>query len=122
MTGSISYVQNSTPSVMPITEKIETRTYGDSTTHYPMPFMSPQTFWFYKEAYSMDMFKMIDLMAVIQTHVDQSISTTLFVDGGTVTDGQLAKMYIYAHKKGLKTLYYTRTKVSSQDECLSCTV
>jgi ribonucleoside-diphosphate reductase alpha chain len=121
-TGSISYVQNSTPSVMPITEKIETRTYGDSTTHYPMPFMSPQTFWFYKEAYSMDMFKMIDLMAVIQTHVDQSISTTLFVDGSTVTDGQLAKMYIYAHKKGLKTLYYTRTKVSSQDECLSCTV
>lgn len=120
-TGSISYVQGATPSVMPITEKIETRTYADSTTHYPMPFMSPQTFWFYKEAYQMDMFKVIDLMAVIQKHVDQSISTTLFVNDD-MTTGKLARLYIYAHKKGLKTLYYTRTKVSSQDDCLSCTV
>lgn len=121
-TGSISYVQNATPSVMPITEKIETRTYGDSTTHYPMPFMNPQTFWFYKEAYNMDMMKLIDLMAVIQKHVDQSISTTLFVDSTRVTDGDLARLYIYAHKKGLKTLYYTRTKVATLDECLSCSV
>ncbi|PEA25834.1 ribonucleotide-diphosphate reductase subunit alpha [Bacillus cereus] len=120
-TGSISYVQNATPSVMPITEKIETRKYGDSTTHYPMPFLDSRTWWFYKEAYQMDMFKLIDLMAVIQLHVDQSISTTLFVDDDT-TDGQLARAYIYAHKKGLKTLYYTRTKVSSQEDCLSCTV
>lgn len=120
-TGSISYVQNATPSVMPITEKIETRKYGDSTTHYPMPFLDSRTWWFYKEAYQMDMMKLIDLMAVIQLHVDQSISTTLFVDDST-TDGQLARHYIYAHKKRLKTLYYTRTKVSSQDECLSCTV
>ncbi|MDX5884936.1 class 1b ribonucleoside-diphosphate reductase subunit alpha [Bacillus cereus group sp. BfR-BA-00999] len=120
-TGSISYVQNATPSVMPITEKIETRKYGDSTTHYPMPFLNARTWWFYKEAYQMDMMKLIDLMAVIQLHVDQSISTTLFVDDDT-TDGQLARCYIYAHKKGLKTLYYTRTKVSSQEDCLSCTV
>ena len=120
-TGSISYVQNATPSVMPITEKIETRTYGDSTTHYPMPYMSPQTFWFYKEAYQMDMRKLIDLIAVIQLHIDQSISTTLYVDSDT-TDGDLASHYIYAHEKGIKTLYYTRTKVSSVDDCLSCTV
>ncbi len=121
-TGSISYVQNSTPSVMPITEKIETRTYGDSTTHYPMPMMNEKNFFFFKEAYDMDMFKLIDLMSVIQEHVDQSISTTLFVDGDKITDGDLARMYIYAHKRNLKTLYYTRTRLSSQDECLSCTV
>lgn len=121
-TGSISYVQNATPSVMPITEKIETRMYGDSTTHYPMPFMNKSNFWFYKEAYNMDMFKLIDLMAVIQKHVDQSISTTLFVDSSNTTDGDLARYYVYAHKKGLKTLYYTRTKVSTLDDCLSCSV
>lgn len=121
-TGSISYVQNATPSVMPITEKIETRTYGDSTTHYPMPYLNAQTWWFYKEAYNMDMFKLIDLIAVIQKHVDQSISTTLFVDGNNITTGKLARYIIYAHKKGLKTLYYVRTKVSNQAECASCTV
>lgn len=122
-TGSISYVQNSTPSVMPITEKIETRTYGDSTTHYPMPHMDEKNFFFFKEAYNMDMFKLIDLMSVIQEHIDQSISTTLFVDGDVVTDGDLARMYIYAHKRNLKTLYYTRTRASSTDDfCVSCTV
>ena len=121
-TGSISYVQNSSPSVMPITEKIETRTYGDSTTHYPMPHMDETNFFFFKEAYDMDMYNLIDMMAVIQEHVDQSISTTLFVDGDKITDGDLAQYYIYAHKRGLKTLYYTRTRASSNDECLSCTV
>ncbi|MGD2351957.1 class 1b ribonucleoside-diphosphate reductase subunit alpha [Bacillus subtilis] len=122
-TGSISYVQNATPSVMPITEKIETRTYGDSTTYYPMPEMDETNFFFFKEAYNMDMFNLIDLMSVIQEHVDQSISTTLFVDGDTITDGDLAQMYIYAHKRHLKTLYYTRTKASSTDDfCVSCTV
>jgi ribonucleoside-diphosphate reductase alpha chain len=121
-TGSISYVQNATQSVLPITDKIETRTYGDSTTHYPMPFLDAKSWWFYKDAYNMDMYKMIDLMAVIQRHVDQSISTTLFVNDDTTT-GELARLYIYAHKKGLKTLYYTRTKVTSTDElCVSCTV
>lgn len=121
-TGSISYVQNSTQGVMPITEKIETRKYGDSTTHYPMPFMDASNFFYFKEAYDMDMFKVIDLISVIQEHVDQSISTTLFVDGNTITDGDLARYYIYAHKRNLKTLYYTRTKTSSQEECLSCSV
>ncbi|MBK1611825.1 class 1b ribonucleoside-diphosphate reductase subunit alpha [Bacillus cereus] len=122
-TGSISYVQGATPSVMPITQRIEKRTYGNSTTIYPMPYLSNQTYWFLKEAYNMDMFKLIDLMAVIQRHVDQSISTTLFVDGEEITDGDLARYYIYAHKKGLKTLYYTRTKKASTDEfCMSCTV
>lgn len=120
-TGSISYVQNATASVMPITEKIETREYGDSTTHYPMPFLDKRTFWFYKEAYEMDMYKFIDLMAVIQRHVDQSISSTLFVSDETTT-GQMGRLFVYAHEKGLKTLYYTRTKVSSQDECTSCSV
>ncbi len=99
--GSISYIQNATPSIMPITEKIEQRTYVNSTIYYPMPFMSPKTFWLYKEAYNMDMFKLIDLIVIIQRHVDQSISTTLFVDGHTITTGDLARYYIYAHKKGL---------------------
>ncbi|BBP89595.1 hypothetical protein BsIDN1_32130 [Bacillus safensis] len=36
-TGSISYVQSATASVMPIMERIEERTYGNSKTYYPMP-------------------------------------------------------------------------------------
>jgi ribonucleoside-diphosphate reductase alpha chain len=120
-TGSISYVQSSTASIAPITQKIEERDYGDSKTIYPMPFLDDSTFFFYKEAYDMDMFKMIDLYATAQKHIDQGISCTLYVKDN-ITTRELSMIYIYAWMKGLKTLYYTRTKATNIDECLSCTV
>jgi ribonucleoside-diphosphate reductase alpha chain len=122
-TQSISYVQNATSSVMPITEQIEVRTYGDSTTIYPMPFLSNENLLYYQSAYRMDMFKVIDMVSTIQSHIDQGISTTLFVtDDKTTRD--IARYYIYAYKKGLKSLYYTRTKMvrEATDECLACSV
>lgn len=120
-TGSISYVQNSTASVMPIMEQIEQRTYGNSKTYYPMPGLSPQTWFLYKEAYNMSMFKVVDMIATIQRHVDQGISFTLFLKD-THTTRDLTRIDLYAHSKGIKTLYYARTKDTTQDDCLSCTV
>ena len=120
-TQSISYVQNSTSSVMPITEQIEVRTYGDSTTIYPMPFLTNENMLYYQSAYRIDMLDLIDMVAIIQGHIDQGISTTLFVtDDKTTRD--IARYYIYAHKKGLKSLYYTRTKMERNNECLVCSV
>ena len=122
-TQSISYVQNATSSVMPITEQIEVRIYGDSSTIYPMPFLTNENLIFYKSAYNTDMLKVIDVVAAVQDHVDQGISTTLFVtDDKTTRD--IARYYIYAYKKGLKSLYYTRTKMLRElnNECLSCSV
>lgn len=121
-TQSISYVQNATSSIMPITEPVEVRTYGDSTTIYPMPFLTNDNMLYYQSAYRMDMRKVIDLVATVQNHVDQGISTTLFVtDEKTTRD--IARHYIYAYKKGLKSLYYTRTKMTRDThECLVCSV
>ena len=121
-TQSISYVQNATSSIMPITEPVEVRTYGDSTTIYPMPFLTNDNMLYYQSAYRMDMRKVIDLVATVQNHVDQGISTTLFVtDEKTTRD--IAIHYIYAYKKGLKSLYYTRTKMTRDThECLVCSV
>ncbi|WP_143767737.1 class 1b ribonucleoside-diphosphate reductase subunit alpha [Paenibacillus odorifer] len=120
-TGSISYVQSSTASVMPIMERIEERTYGNSKTYYPMPYLSPETWFFYKEAYDMDMFKVVDMIATIQQHVDQGISFTLFLKD-THTTRDLNRIDLYAHHKGIKTLYYMRTKDTSRETCLSCSV
>ncbi|WP_245983302.1 class 1b ribonucleoside-diphosphate reductase subunit alpha [Ammoniphilus oxalaticus] len=120
-TGGISYVQSATASVMPIMERIEERTYGNSKTYYPMPGLTPQTWFLYKEAYDMDMFRVVDMVATIQRHVDQGISFTLFMkDSDTTRD--LTKIDLYAHHKGVKTLYYARTKDTGQEECLSCSV
>lgn len=120
-TQSISYVQNATSSVMPIVNQIESRTYANSTTYYPAPFLSKETFWYYKTAYDMNQFKIIDLIAEIQQHVDQGISTILYVNSD-ISTRELARYYIYAHKKGLKSLYYTRTRKLSVEECIACTV
>ena len=83
---------------MPITEQIEVRTYGDSTTIYPMPFLTNENMLYYQSAYRIDMLDLIDMVAIIQGHIDQGISTTLFVtDDKTTRD--IARYYIYAHKK-----------------------
>lgn len=65
--------------------------------------------------------KVIDLIAEIQPHVDQGISCILHVTNGTSTR-DLARYYIYAEKKGLKSLYYTRTSNSTIEECIACAV
>ncbi|MEB7065426.1 class 1b ribonucleoside-diphosphate reductase subunit alpha [Mammaliicoccus sciuri] len=120
-TQSISYVQNATSSVMPIVDQIERRTYGNAETFYPMPFLSPETMWYYKSAFNTDQMKLIDLIATIQEHVDQGISTILYVNS-EISTRELSRLYVYAHHKGLKSLYYTRNKLLSVEECTSCAI
>ncbi|WP_064616506.1 class 1b ribonucleoside-diphosphate reductase subunit alpha [Streptobacillus moniliformis] len=118
---STSYIMNATASVMPIVDKVEVREYGDSTTFYPMPYLNYDNFFYYKSAYDMDQKNILKLISVIQRHVDQGISTILFTKSNDTTR-DLSKLYILAHKLGLKSLYYTRTRKSTIEECLSCSV
>jgi ribonucleoside-diphosphate reductase alpha chain len=122
-TGSISYIQNATASVLPITELIETRTYDDLTTHYPAPYLKESYFTYLNDtAYDIPTVKLIDVIAEIQKHVDQGISLTLFVPS-TVTTRDLIKLYVYAWRKGLKSIYYLRTKLMNETEdCAGCVV
>lgn len=120
-TQSIGYVQNATASVLPVVDLVERRTYGNATTYYPMPYLNEENIFFYKSAYRMDMMKVLELIATIQPHIDQGISTTLYVDSETSTR-ELVRYYLYAHHLGLKSLYYTRTKNLSFEECTTCSV
>ena len=120
-TQSIGYVQNATASVLPIIDLVERRTYGNSTTYYPMPYLDEDNIFLYKSAYKMDMIKLLELIAEIQQHIDQGISTTLYVDSNTTTR-ELIRYYLYAHYLGLKSLYYTRTKNLSFEECTTCAI
>ena len=118
---STSYIMNSTASVMPIVDTIEVREYGDSKTFYPMPYLTNDNFFFYKSAYDMDQKNVLKLMSVIQRHVDQGISIILHTKSSDTTR-DISKLYIYAHKLGLKSLYYTRTRKATIEECISCSV
>lgn len=120
-TQSVSYIQSATSSIMPIVDPIEVREYGDSTTFYPMPFLTNDNIFYYKSAYDMDQKNVIKLVSVVQRHIDQGISTILHTNSNETTR-DIAKYYIYAHKMSLKSLYYTRTRKSTIETCLSCSV
>jgi ribonucleoside-diphosphate reductase alpha chain len=120
-TGSISYIRSSTASIAPCTEKVEIRDYADSRTIYPMPFLNNDNISLYKEAYEIDQYRMVDLYAAAQRHIDQGISMTLYVTDQWTTE-QLARLYIYAWMKGIKTVYYVRQRLQTIEECVSCSI
>jgi ribonucleoside-diphosphate reductase alpha chain len=123
--ASTGYLMNATPSVGPITKIIESRKYGKLHAIYPIPYLSPETLGYYVDAYEMDQKKYLDVIAALQKHVDQGISTTLYIKSGSTTK-ELVQNYMYAWRKGLKSLYYTRTKKQAAMEetygCESCMV
>ncbi|MDC9032048.1 class 1b ribonucleoside-diphosphate reductase subunit alpha [Columbia Basin potato purple top phytoplasma] len=116
--GSIGYIMSATPSLTPIKQLVEERTYGNSKTYFPVPGLADYAFM-YKTAYKMDKFKLIDVIATAQKHIDQGISFELCILSD-VTTRELQRYYLYAHHKGIKTLYYTRTQKLKVFECISC--
>lgn len=119
--GSISYIQNSTASILPVVDKIEERPQGKSKVYFPAPNLSPTNWFFYKEAYDFDQRKLVDMVSTIQKHVDQGISFTYFMKD-TDTTKDINRLQLYAFSKNVKTMYYMRTKRTKMEECLSCTV
>lgn len=120
-TGSISYIRSCTASISPVTERVEVRDYADSRTIYPMPFLTNDNQELYTEAYEVNPYELIDLYAAAQKHVDQGISMTLYVTDQWNTE-QLAKAYIYAWTKGIKTVYYVRQRLLTIEECVACQI
>ncbi len=118
--GSIAYVMSATPSITPIKQLVEERTYGNSKTYFPAPSLDTAEFM-YETAYDMDKYKIIDVIATAQKHVDQGISFELCINSD-ITTRELQRYYLYAHHQGIKTLYYTRTQKLKIEECVSCAV
>lgn len=120
-TGSISYIRSCTASIAPCTERVEVRDYADSRTIYPMPHLTNDNSHLYVEAYDVNPYDLIDLYAASQKHIDQGISMTLYVTDNWTTE-QLAKVYIYAWVKGIKSVYYVRQRLQSLEECVACQI
>ena len=124
-TGSISYVNNSTSSIHPIASKIEIRKEGSmGRVYYPAYGLTNENFQDVKTAYEMGYKPIIDMYAASTPFIDQGQSLTLFYkDGSTTRD--LNKAQIYAHKAGVKTIYYVRLQQPALegteiDSCVSC--
>ena len=124
-TGSISYLTNSTPGVQPATDVIETRKEGKTgRTYVPTFGVNKDNYQSITTAYNLDQQRVIDMYAAATPWVDQGISAVLFYPN-TATTRDVVKNYIYAHKQGLKTLYYMRVRQQALPgtevaECVSC--
>lgn len=124
-TGSISYINHSTSSIHPITAQIEIRKEGSTgRVYYPAFGMDETNREFYVDAYLIGPEKLVDVYAAATEHVDQGLSCTLFIKADATTR-DITKAHMYAWRKGLKTIYYTRVKQDALagtelDGCVSC--
>ena len=139
--GSISYINDTSASIHPITRLIEERQEKKiGKIYYPAPFLSNETMPYYTSAYDMDMRKVIDVYATAQKHIDQGMSLTLFMrsdipeglyEWKTNTTKQTTRdlniLRHYAFHKGVKSIYYVRTYTDDDEEigsnqCESCVI
>ncbi|WP_273729650.1 class 1b ribonucleoside-diphosphate reductase subunit alpha [Leuconostoc mesenteroides] len=141
-TGSISYVNDATASLLPIVNKIEERQESMiGKVYYPAPGLSNETMPYYVSAYDTDMRRVIDVYAAAQEHIDQGMALTLFMRStlpehlyewknnrtNKMTTRDLTILRNYAFNKGIKSLYYVRTftddnQESGVNECESCSI
>ncbi|NKC58931.1 class 1b ribonucleoside-diphosphate reductase subunit alpha [Vagococcus fluvialis] len=139
--GSISYINDTSASIHPITRLIEERQEKKiGKIYYPAPHLSNESMPYYTSAYDMDMRKVIDVYATAQKHVDQGMSMTLFMrsempeglyewkkDTNKQTTRDLNILRHYAFHKGIKSIYYVRTFTDDAEEigsnqCESCVI
>lgn len=138
--GSISYINDCSASIHPITQRIEERQEKKiGKIYYPANGLSTDTIPFYTSAYDMDMRKMIDVYAAATEHVDQGLSMTLFLRSelpmelyewkteSKQTTRDLSILRNYAFNKGIKSIYYVRTYTDDGEEvgsnqCESCVI
>lgn len=138
--GSISYINDCSASIHPITQRIEERQEKKiGKIYYPANGLSTDTIPFYTSAYDMDMRKVIDVYAAATEHVDQGLSLTLFLRSelpkeiyewkteNKLTTRDLSILRNYAFNKGIKSIYYIRTYTDDGEEvgsnqCESCVI
>lgn len=78
--GSISYINETSASIHPITQLVEQRQETKvGSIFYPAPYLNEDTLPYYISAYDIDQRKIIDTYAVAQKHIDQGMSLTLFM-------------------------------------------
>lgn len=143
-TGSISYCNEATASIHPITQRIEERTEGKrGKVYYPAPYLSDETLPYYQSAYDIDQRRIIDIYATAQVHVDQGLSMTLFLRSELPegmyewkvgsdnpikkTTRDLSILRNIAWKQDIKSVYYIRTYTDDGTEigvnyCEGCSI
>ena len=123
-TASISIIAGTTPLHEPVFAYKWTEDGLVGQTTVTAPNINPDNYPYYVSAYDVDQLVCIDVVAKIQgfSNMDQGISHNIHMRPDNVTAGKIAKVIKHAHKSGVKTLYYFRSKSLKATTSLSDTV
>jgi len=83
------------------------------------PELTPELYWYYKNAHLLDQSWSIKACGIRQRHIDQAQSMNLYITN-SYTFRKVLNLYIQAWEEGVKTIYYVRSKSLEVEECESC--
>lgn len=118
-TSSTSIISGTTAGVDPIMNKFFLEEKKIGLIPRVAPDLSLKTNWLYKSAHTIDQRWSVKAAGVRQRHVDQAMSMNLYITND-YTFRQILNLYILAYEKGVKSIYYIRSKSLEIDECESC--
>lgn len=117
---STALVVGSTAWLLPIYKKYFVETNSIAPSVNVAPNLNKENMRYYKEYTNMKMPDVIDMIAVIQKWIDQSISFERMINPADTSPADLYGYYLKARKQWIKTIYYVRSMSLEVKECTSC--
>lgn len=118
-TSSTSIISGTTAGVDPIMSSYFLEEKKDGLIPRVAPDLSHETVWFYKNAHQINQTWSIKAAGIRSRHIDQAQSLNLYITNEYTFRGIL-NLYILAWEKGVKTIYYIRSKSLEVEECTVC--
>lgn len=118
-TSSTSILSGTTPGIDPIMRKFFLEEKKGSMLPRVAPELSPCTYWYYKPAHYIEQTWSVRAAGMRQRHIDQAQSMNLYITND-YTLRQVLNLYLEAWRRGVKTIYYVRSKSLEVEECESC--
>jgi ribonucleoside-diphosphate reductase alpha chain len=118
-TASTSLISGSTAGTDPVFSKFFVEEKKNAVIPQTAPNLNEETFWYYKEAHTIDQKWSIYAAGKRQRHIDQSQSFNLYITPD-LSAKEFMELYMAAWEHGLKTVYYCRNKSLEVEDCVSC--
>jgi len=118
-TSSTSLIAGTTPGIDPILNRYFMEEKKSGLLPRVAPDLNKNTFWFYKNAHYMEQTWSVKACGIRSRHIDQAQSMNLYVTND-YTFRRILNLYLLAWEKGVKTIYYVRSRSLEIEECEVC--
>ncbi|RHR30726.1 ribonucleoside-diphosphate reductase subunit alpha [Clostridium sp. AF19-22AC] len=118
-TSSTSIIAGTTAGLDPIMNRYFLEEKKNGLMPRVAPELSMETFWYYKNAHLIDQTWSVRACGIRQRHIDQAQSMNLYITNEYTFRGVL-DLYLLAWEKGVKTIYYIRSRSLEVEECEVC--